>query len=429
MLTRLFRRAPWRRTRETESLADRNYRNLLINGAWWGMIDGGIVTFLPVFLARLGASAAVVGLATAGPSLVGILSYIPGGAYAERHTNMVKLLVRAAFLTRLTYPIIAILPFILPPSALPVVAVIIWSLSAIPTAVHMPAWTTIMQQAVPSDRRAHLNGTRWALYSLVSAVAVAAFGFMLDRTRFPLGYQIVFMVSFLSSMIHLYYFWIIKVPPYISRRDTESRPAGLGPRLAAFLRPFKTNRHFIRYNIGTLPYRLAYNLPIALYSIYWVRELQAPDTWIGLRSTVGYATLVFGYRFWGRTANRIGHRAVLLICGSLSALYPLGTLLAPDAQWLLPAALVWGFTVSGTDIALFDMLLGSCPTDRVPSFSAASNMLVSIVVCAGPLMGAALSQAIGIRPALMTAAALELLATLFFFYLPNHQQELEQTEC
>jgi hypothetical protein len=83
-----------------QSVEDQNYRNLLINGAWLGPIDGGILNYLPVYLARLGASVSVLSLLTSGAALMGILAYIPGGAYAERHRDMVKLSVQAGFLVR-----------------------------------------------------------------------------------------------------------------------------------------------------------------------------------------------------------------------------------------------------------------------------------------------------------------------------------------
>ena len=42
--------------RNVATVEDRNYRNLLLSGAWFGPIEGGIFTYLSVFLARLGAT-------------------------------------------------------------------------------------------------------------------------------------------------------------------------------------------------------------------------------------------------------------------------------------------------------------------------------------------------------------------------------------
>ncbi len=407
------------RGRADETVEDRNYRYLLINGAWFGLIDGGIFTYLPVFLARLGASASLIGLLTSGPSLIGILSYIPGGAYTERHRDLVRLTVRATWLSRLVYPIIAFLPFVLDRQAISIAVVILWSLASIPAAVHVPAWTAVMQKAVSARRRAQLNGTRWALLAVVSAAAIAGFGYLLDQTPFPAGYQIVFTISFLAAFFNLYFFGKVQVPPFAPEPLGQQAGRSWRARLREFLRPFAESRPFLRYMLASLPYRLALNLPVALYSIYWVDTLRASDTWIGLRGTAGYVALVVGYAFWGRVANRLGHRNLLLICCSSFGLYPVLTALAPSMEWLLPAAIVWGFTAGGLDIGLFDMLLAVCPDGRQPTFAAAAQMLVSVVAFVGPLIGAALADALTVRTALFLIGGLQIAAALLFFLLPR----------
>jgi MFS family permease len=406
-----------------ELVDEHNYRNLLINGALFGLVDGGIFNFLPVFLARLNASPTVVGLLTSGPSLLGILTYIPGGAYAERHTDLVRLATRASLVTRLTYPMIALLPILWPPAHVPMAAVVIWALTAIPNAVLIPAWTAVMQKAVSPVKRAQLNGTRWALMSVVSAIAIALFGHLLDHIPFPGGYQIVFLISFVSALINLYFWSQVRVPPFVSERAGDAAGRSLAARLHAFFRPFAESRPFVRYNLATVAYRLFMTMPAALFSIFWVQDLHATNTWIGLRGTAGYAALVVGYRFWGKTANHVGHRTLLLICGVGLGIYPVLTALAPTMEWLLPAALLWGFTIAGTDLGFFDMLLAACPDGRQPSFTAASNMLVSVATTVGPLLGAVLADGLGTRSALLVIGILQVASAAFFLLLPGREQE------
>ncbi len=416
------------------TVEDRNYRNLLLSGAWFGPIDGGIFTYLPVFLARLGASPAVVSLLTSAPSFVGIFTCLPGGAYAERQSDLVRILVRAVFVSRIFYPLIALTPLLLGPASVPIAIVVLWTLAALPGAVHLPAFTAMMQKAIPAERRAKFNGTRWGLMALFSGTMITVFGLMLDRTSFPLGYQILIMVSFGASLMNLYYFKKIEVSPFVRDPDTAITGAGssgeglLQPwmaRLHHFLAAFIAYRPFVRYNLAGLAFRLALTMPAGLFSIYWVQVLHATDTWIGLRGTAGYAMLVIGYWFWGRMANRVGHRTLLLVCGAGVAMYPVLTALAPSVEWLLPAAAVWGFTAGGIDIGLFDMLLISSPPGRLPSFAALAQMLNSIVLAAGPLLGAALAGWIGTQTALLVIGALQLAGTAFFLLLPNRKQEQE----
>ncbi len=400
-----------------------NYRNLLINGACFGPVDGGILTYLPVFLARLGASPSLLGLLTSGPSLIAMLSYIPGGAYAERHSNLVRLVASSSLITRASYILIAVLPFVLTPAYIPVAVVILWSLAAIPSGVMMAAWTTVMQKAVSPRHRAQLNGTRWGLMSVMSGVTMVLFGNLLDRTPFPGGYQFVFVASFVANLAHVYFWLKVRVPPFVPDRAASALEKDLTQRMRAFFRPFAQSRPFVRYNLATLAYRLALNMPAALFSIFWVKDLQASDTWIGLRGTAGYAALVVGYAFWGRMANRLGHRNLLLICGTGLGFYPMLTALVPSMQWLLPVALVWGFTAAAIDIGFFDMLLAVCPEGRQPSFAAAANVLANFAAFAGPMLGALLAQVLSVRSALLLSGILQVGCVAFFFLLPSREQE------
>ena len=407
---------------ETRLYAD-NYRNLLLSGDWFGPVDGGIFNYLPVFLARLGASASTVSLLTSGQSLLGIFAFIPGGAYTERHRDVMKLFVRAGLVSRLIYLLIALLPLFFSRTAIPLVAVLLWTLIAIPNAIHIPAWAAIMQKAIPPEQRARLNGTRWALMSLTSGMCLALFGLLLDNVSFPIGYQIVFGIGFAAGVVNVSYFGRVQTPPFDFQTARAIGSPSLAVRLRTFARPFAESRSFVRFSIASFSYRLALALPAGLFSVFWVRELHASDTWIGLRGTAGYAALVIGYWLWGRVTNHIGHRTLLLICGGGLALYPALTALAPTPAWLLPAAVLWGLTASGLDIGLFDMLLVACPEGKMPSFAAAANVLASIAASVGPLLGAALAQGVGMRPALLVICGLIAAAAAAFLLLPNRQQE------
>lgn len=436
MLTRISHRARAGLSRslsggDLPTAEAQNYRNLLLSGAWFGPIEGGIFNYLPVFLARLGATPSVVSLLTSVPSFLGIFTYLPGGAYAERQSDLVRILVRAVFLSRIVYPLIALAPLLLPPAYVPIAIVVLWTLASLPNAVHIPAWTAMMQKAIPVERRAKFNGTRWGLMSMVCGIMIALYGLLLDRTPFPQGYQIVIMISFGAALMNLHYFNKVRISPFVrdpdvgagTRTASEEQGASRRMRLGRFLRVFVAHRPFVRYNLAGFTFRVALMMPAGLYSVYWVQGLRATDTWIGLRGTAGYAALVLGYWLWGRLAGRFGHRGLLLVCGATEALYPVMTALAPSVEWLLPAAAVWGFTVAGIDIGLFDMLLISAPPGRLPSFAAVAQVLSSVAMAVGPLLGAALAGVVGTQSALLIIGGLQLISTLFFLLLPNREQE------
>ncbi len=171
--------------------------------------------------------------------------------------------------------------------------------------------------------------------------------------------------------------------------------------------------------MATILYRIALNMPAPLLSLFWVNELQATDTLIGLRGTVGYGALVVGYMVWGRWANRLSHVRVLRWGALGLALYVLLTAFIPSAWWLLPAAALWGLAAGGVDIGLFDLMLASCPKERQPLFAAVWSMVANGAIFVGPLIGAALARATSLRTALIIAAVAQAVTTIPFAALPK----------
>lgn len=399
------------------TLEERNARFLLLNTSMIGISSGGIVAFLPVFLARLGASSTLLGWLNSAPALLGVLLRIPGAMIAERYPNQVKVRSTVAMFVYSAYLLCGLMPFFLPAQQLPTILVIVWTLQAIGESVTVPSWMAVLHQAISPQHRAQLNGIRWAMLSLLSAASSAFFGWLLDRIAFPLNYQIVFFISFATALLDPFFFSFIRVPP-LAKPPMHST-SHLGKRVAEYLRPVLHYKPFIVYLASTMLYRLALNLPSPLFSLFWVNKLHASDTLIGLRGTIGHAALVAGYLFWGRSANKLKHRNVLTLSALGLALYPFVTALSPNAFWLLPAAAIWGLTASGVDIGLFDLMLASCPEHRQPLFAAFWSIAANMAIFIGPLLGAKLSEATSLGMALFIAAIAQALTTIPFVLLPG----------
>ena len=308
----------------------------------------------------------------------------------------------------------AVAPWFIAEEHLPLVLVIIWTLKTLSDVVAIPSWTSVMARAVSPRRRAQINGTRWALLSVVSAGCSAGFGWLLDQIAFPLNYQLVFLISVALSSLDMVFFARVEVPP-LERPDLQ-QAGTVRERFVEYLRPVVHYRPFLVFLSATILYRLALNLRLLL-SLFWVNELHAPDTLIGLRGTVGYAALVAGYTIWGRLTNRLGHRRVLRWSAFGLGLYPILTALSPSAGWLLPVAAVWGITVAGVDIGLFDLMLAACPSPPTAVCRRVEHGDQYIFV--GPLLGAALSNATTLATALIIAGVAQWVTTIPFSALPH----------
>jgi len=396
---------------------ERNIRYLYIDTAWQGIWAAGTGTFLGVYLARLGISSFLLGALTALPALITIVISLPASAFVERQRDHVRVTTKYRILYRSTYLVLPLLPFFLSDAAIPAVVVVLWAVQIIPAAIVTLSWTSVIGAAIPAHRRPAVNGGRWALVSIVTALSVAGFGKLLDAgwLPFPLNYQLVFFISFLAQAVSIFYFNKIVMPVEYSIEPPERQ--SMRQRLDKFVEPIIQTPEFIKYLAGTFLVRLGISLPVALYSIFWVHHLHASDTTIGLRTTIGQAALVVGYALFGRVAARKGHRNILLACSAGLALYPIVTALSPTQEWLLPAAIIWGFFSGGINISFFEALLETTPENKRPSFAALNQIVANIAVFFGPLLGAALEGWLGIKIAFFIAAALHVIGASLSWYL------------
>lgn len=397
-----------------EEVASRNIRNLVLQTALAGVVNGGIGAFLAVYLTRLGASPLEISLLTSLPALLTIIVALPAGAIAARYSRPVYQSARHFLLIRLCYLLVAAAAF-LPATAAIWSVVVIWAFTAIPGAIANTAWVGVFAEAVPARERARLNGLRWGLLGFVTACSVALFGQMLDRLPFPLGYQLVFLASFAAGLLNVWFYSRLIVPDQpVHLHAGPAMP--LRARLLQALHPLRDDGAFLRFTVGSSLLRLGIFLAAGLYSIYWVRDLQAADSLIGLRTTAGNAALVVGYPLWGWAATRLGHERALALAAAGLGLYPVITGMVTSAPWLVPAAVLWGLFAGGIDVTLFEGLLHTAPAARRAQYVALNTALANLVAFVAPILGAALAGPLGIQPVLFLAGALHFLAAAAVAY-------------
>jgi MFS family permease len=391
-----------------------NTRYLYQEIAWWGVLSGLASSFLSVFVLRLGGSNVLIGLLTSLPALITILWLIPAGRIIERQRSHLRVVLVSGVLMRLAYLLVALVPLVFVAfRAEAVVAVVV--LGTIPASMSMVAFSVMLAEVVPVQRRARVVGLRNFLVSVSSTLAVLIGGWFLELTPFPANFQWLFAVGFLTSLGSIYYLSRLKVPDAPVPPSPVAAPRmPLATRLLGHLRMLWGHQPFARFALCSFAYHWGLYLTIPLYSIYWVRYLHASDSWIGFIGMVLGAVTALAYPFWGHQASRRGSRKVLLVSALAGTLYPILTGLSPSVEPLLIAAVVGGIASAGFGLSLFNRLLEVTPDQRRPSFLAAYNVLINVAVFVAPMIGTALIDSIGIVNALVLGGLLRFVGFLAF---------------
>jgi MFS family permease len=396
-----------------KTIESQNAWNLYGDVAWFGVLSGIVQSFLSVYVIRLGGSDTHVGLLTALPALVAIFFSIPGSRLVERESKPLSVLLITGSLNRLGYLVIALLPFILSTHAADGVVFIVVLLS-IPVAVANVAFTTMFGQAVKPEDRARVVSIRSVWIGITSTLIALIGGKFLDLILFPINYQILFACAFAASMVSIYYLSRIRLPAADAARAVALRPE-LPRGVRTFIDMLRTSDGYVRFALTSflLQWGLFFTTP--LYSIYWVRNLNASDGWVGVINTVGSATTILFYPLWGRLTARRGNRIAMILTTLGMSAYPLFLAFSPTVEWAVVVSFWGGVVSSGQALSFFNGLLEVCPELNRSSYIAAYNTLVNLAAFASPIISTSLTEVYGIQAMLLIGAGMRFFAALLIW--------------
>jgi MFS family permease len=400
-----------------------NFINVQIDAIGIGLASAA-APFLPVFLARLGATHFQVGLLTAMPALTGFLLAIVIGSFLQRRRNIVPWFSGARLLTNLAYALTGIVPFLLPRDYIVPAVLLIWAAVTIPQTVVNISFSVVMNAVAGSERRYELMSRRWSILGFTTAITVAIMGQILDRLSFPFNYQVVFLALSVGGLISYYYSSHIELP------DNEPLPMQSNQawpeRFRGFVKLIRSEPAFVSFTAKQFVFTAGTALATPLFPLYYVHEVHANDAWIGLINTAQTAIVLVGYYLWVRQSKQHGGRFVLLCTTFGMALHPVLVALTHHTGWISLYAGLAGIFQAGLNLVFFDELMKTVPPRYSATFVSLSQSSQQLATVAAPLAGTLLADQIGLGNALLLSALLRLIGFGLFAWrgkvsqIPSH---------
>ncbi len=389
----------------------KNFLNVQVDGVGVGFATSAS-PFLPVFLTRLGATNAQVGLLTAMPGLTGLLLAIFIGRFLQSRRQIVPWFSAGRLLVISSYAMTGVITFLVPPDMAVYAVLAIWALATLPQVVVNVSFSVVMNAVAGPEHRYELMSRRWTILGLTSAVTVAVVGQVLEVIAFPVNYQLVFIGLSLGGLVSYYFSSHIELP------DAEPVPTipGLSwrQRLQGYSELIGNERPFVSFMTKRFVYMSGVALGAPLFPLYFVRQLNATDAWIGVLNTVQTAILLLGYALWTRVSKSHGSRIVLLWTVFGIALYPALTAMTDRMDVVVVYAGLAGIFQAGLDLVFFDELMKTVPPAYSATFVSLAQSLQNMATVASPLLGAWLADQIGLSGALLVSAGLRMVGFLLF---------------
>jgi MFS family permease len=410
-----------------------NFRNLYLDIAWFGLLNGSAMSFITVYLVRIGADEGQVGLLGASPAIMAILLGLPAGWWLRDKPGD-----RAVFWTSVLYRFFY-LGFVFLPVLFPQ-PVQIWLIIGITLAMSIPGtalavgFNAMFADAVPPEWRGQVVGIRNALLAVTFIAASLLCGYLLETLPFPLNYQTVFALGVCGAAMSSYYLHRIRLnqppPARAGRSIGDQAQPGLFRSLGDSLRVSVALRYLTRrltlrppqFSILRGPFggvllaffifHLTQHLAIPLFPIFWVDHLALTDGNISLGNALFYGMVFLGSTLLPRLTQKFGSHSIFFTGALLMSAYPTLTALTTNVGFFLLTSVVGGTAWSLAGGAISNYMLEKIPEAERPAHLAWYMVIANISVLAGSLGGPVLAKWLGLIPALFVIAGGRVISAL-----------------
>jgi Na+/melibiose symporter-like transporter len=256
---------------------------------------------------------------------------------------------------------------------------------------------------------------RWSILGFTTALTVLLIGQILDleQIAFPRNYQLVFLVLSLGGLLSYYF------SSRITLGDIQAHRSGPRLKIKEQIREYsdlvRNEKPFQSFVIKRFVFLSGQALVLPLFPLYFVRVVQASDSWIAVINTAQTAIVILGYFLWSRQSRARGTRPVLLWATLGTAIYPALVAMTHEVGIITVLAGINGIFVAGLNLVFFDELMKTVPPEYSSTFIAMAQGLQYFSSILAPLIGTALSDSIGIGAALIVGTAIQLTGFGMFF--------------
>ncbi len=219
----------------------------------------------------------------------------------------------------------------------------------------------------------------------------------LDRIVFPLNYQILNLIGFGLAQMSTFLVGKVVFPEPSTAPAQSAAPAGQNrllpalPRWSSLVGFLREQRAFVNFNITTLVCWVGAWGAVPLYTIYFVRELQFSNGWLGIAATLSQLAVMLSAPLWNRVILRRSNLWVLLRTVLLTGCYPCLVVLFPAGAPILAFSFLNTLNDTAINISHTAIFLDVIPPEKRHSYIAGHTALMNVGAMAAPLITAPLS--------------------------------------
>lgn len=407
-----------------------NDLHLYLDVLFWGILGGSILSFLGIYLARIGANSFQLSILSAGPAVINMIFSLPAGKWLEGK-SFNKVSFQTSLLHRIGYGLILVVMLLFAEHLQIVWIILVTVIMSIPGALLMIAFNAMFADIISPERRGIVVGRRNAILAVSMTTTAIGCGQLLETISFPTNYRIVFGVGILGAILSSAQIGKIRQikPLQTSQRVgkpllDQARPGAVGlsvprrhipgmrflTRGGKYLRIDLLTRGFLSFLLAMFFFYYAQNLVLPLFPNYYVNDMGLSDSEISLGTAFFQAAVFLTSMRLGIISDRLGHHKLMVLSVFGYATFPLFIGLWPTALSYMIAATTGGIGWGFLGGSLANRLMEKVPEGERPAHMALFNLTMNGGILFGSLSGPLMGSITGVQEAIIICAVLRIIS-------------------
>lgn len=269
--------------------------------------------------------------------------------------------------------------------------------------IRNPAWSSLMGDIVPANRRGEYFGKRNMITGTVGLVTTVASGIMLVI----FGFGILFFLSIIIGLFAVFFFLKIYEPPVKSEYHYKH---SFNLSFKDILFSMKMNPNFVWFTLYICIVSFAIAMASPFYTVYMIKNLDIGYVWYAVVITINALIAILSQPYWGKFSDKYGDRAILIITSIMICFIPLFWMFATTIEHLILIHIFDGFMFGGWSLVTFNFLLSSTPENKRANYIANHTLFAGLTTVSGALLASFMIEYFEVSLMMGVAA----LTTIFF---------------
>jgi len=414
----------------------KSLRFSLIDGIFASIMAGMGDAFIGPYALAMKASANLIGILSAVPSLTGSLVQMKSAEMVERLGSRKALINSAVLMHALLWIPVILIPYVFSNNQVWYL-IIFYTLLVTIGSIPSPAWSSLMADHVPETERGKVFGWRTRLFGFVNLSSMFIGGAALFIVKRAVcgaksapgsgcvfaGFTIIFCAAFICRLVSWLFLTKMYEPLLVIKKEHHFT-------FLDFLKRIRKS-NFGMFVVFAAFMNFSVSIASPYFSYYMLEDLKFNYLFYTIVTIAPTLAILFTVNLWGRYADTFGNVKILRLSSAFIPFIPLFWLASHNIFYLVIAQAFSGFFWAGFNLSVINFMYDAVTPEKRTRCIAYFNVINGIAIFLGAIAGSQVSNALPrifahkILTAFLISGILRLLAAFLFSFLKEVRQVKE----